>query len=451
MTPRTPRKQPIRRQLFPPTPMSRKALRRIAPTLLGRAASTAAKRMNPYLAAAATAYEGVQAARSYMKKRKVSYPKKKGMTYNMGRKIGRGTRRTTIMDKCAEQGFVQRRQNGTVKTTLRNVLYVAQSTMPVGTVFETAIKALVKRLLVQANLRVKNENEFVVEDQYYNSEIRLQYKVVDGLQVITQTFVVTAATTTFAQLCQAISNWFWSLAGTTGLPTQFLNLRYYVQYGTLANALGLLAEIDLQGVSFTVHTKSALKLQNRTINSTGNNEADDVDNVPIGGKFFEYRSNGTMYRDYNTPSVTTPSMLTTSAYEGVLPIEGNVGGTSFYSDIPLKTQFIGCRTSGNYNLNPGSIRTSTIGSRETYGFSKFVVTCLNKERDPAGNARFNQFWLGKTRLFAFEKQIMAAVADATSAVTVAYEHELDCGVIVNIKRSLHTAPAIVNSTGIPDN
>lgn len=380
------------------------------------------------------------------KKKRMSAPRSiKGQSYTSGRRVRGGSKKGTKFDKISQNGFVSKTQVGAVMTTLRPVGYLAQSTMPRDTVVVTVLKSMVKKLLNEAGLRIKNENETLLDGQYYNSTLEFRYKIRDGNPVASKTFTIDSATT-LATLCDrttagSIGEWLMNQFGEL-LPTQWLTLRYYVEFATFGTARMIQGELDLTAVTVHVQSQSLLKMQNRTINSTGNNEADDVDNVPLDGKWFEYNSNGTIYQDYNTPAADGKSQVMTQKDYGILPTTlASETGTSMYADIPLKSQFIGCKTNGNWSIQPATIRESLISSSLSMNFSKFIQTCC---RAQSYNVQFVQYWIGKTRLFAMEKKIFAASSDAVSQIAVAFDHELTIGAHITERKTNQTAPRVFN-------
>lgn len=79
-------------------------------------------------------------------------------------------------------------------------------------------------------------------------------------------------------------------------------------------------DIDLRRCKFDIYVKSSLKIQNRTVNTDANNEADDVDNVPLYGKQFEGSGNYVLLGDnIVAPSRTIQTNLIQAAFDGSSP------------------------------------------------------------------------------------------------------------------------------------
>lgn len=416
---------------------------------LSRGARLAA-RVNPYVNAAMSAYDigsGVYGAAKSMfgnqtkSKKGAANSKSKGF-------FGNGTSAPNAFDQYAAKGIVRKLEQGDVLSSQRQVVYAAHSTMPQRQVAAGVVASMLKKLINLAGQTVKNNDQILVDGQYYNSEIHLSYKLKDGAVEQTQIFVVTNNVDTLQTVTSAILAWLNSIMQSANLPGQFLYLRYYVQFGTAVNSKLLQAELDLTNVSFEIYSKSALKLQNRTVNSDGNNEADDVDNVPIFGKFFEYKTNGTIYRDYGVPAADGASAITTHPNLGVLAgtLASDVG-TGMYLEVPLPSQFVGCYTHGKAHLDPGEIKTSVITEKITISLQKIMFILFARSNGTGGTGRFEQFWIGKTRLFGFEKMINAVAMSTINEFKLAYEHQLELGFICIHKKINQTAPIIVNSVG----
>lgn len=348
----------------------------------------------------------------------------------------------TKLDIAARQGFVSRREVGDVVSDASNqVVYVAHSTMPQRLVERTLFKSLIKRLMQEAGVAIKNENVSLLGTQYYNSLIRLEYKVKDGAVVAVKEWTLTSASTLLS-VADDMYNTFNGWAGTANLPQQLLRISFFVDFsGVISSAYMLQSTLDLTSARVQIVARSELKVQNRTLNSTGNNQSDNVDNVPIDGKFFEYKTNSTIYRDYATPAASNKQGISTSPDYGTLPkLPVDPTGTSMYDKIPLTSQFIGVKKEGSAHLDPGEIKTSVMTDQTTMTISKLIY--LLYARSSAGlSTGIQQCWIGKTRLFAYEKMINAVAMSETNQFNLAYEHMVEIGVVLKTLKNFHTAPS----------
>lgn len=359
----------------------------------------------------------------------------------------------SIADKCATQGVVRKTETGDVLEDSRRVTYCAHSTMPNITVLQSVIGAMMKKLFKKASMQIKNWDVPLITagDSNSNVFITLKFRRRDGTEIESFTFIVTPTLTTLQFLTESVVTWFQS-TWPSNIPTQFLELSMSGTEVSGILPITPLAKIDLTTAYVHIHSSSHLKIQNRTVTTSANDNSDDVDNVPIYGKSYDYLSNTTMYRDYATNTALSTPPFTTHPIWGVL--RANVlpltDGTKMFDEVPLSTQFVGIKKAQKAHLDPGEIKTSVLKDFKSIGLSKFFQTSMQN----AGNFgpsppefNFKQTWLGKSRLFAFEKMIDAVAATEENRFKLAYEHSLMVGCLFFCKDDYQTAPQVSNYIG----
>ena len=120
-----------------------------------------------------------------------------------------------------------------------------------------------------------------------------------------------------------------------------------------------------------------------------------------------------------------------------------------YQELPDRKAFLGCYAVGKSHLDPGEIKTSSMTSFERMSINKILRVIFGQSLAGAGTAGpQNQVWLGKTRLFGWEKMVNAVAMTATNQFNVAYEHQLEIGCNIIVKRSNYTAPAVLVSAPV---
>jgi hypothetical protein len=441
----TPQRTPkIRRTLFP-TNTAASASRRAAKGAALRAVGRGIAKAVPYVDAAQTLYSAGKYVYNRFKGKKVY----RGATISKSAgRFKRPTKITTLSDRFIGNGIVMKFEHGGVQTSQRQVVYIAHHTLPPFAVGSTVCLAMLKKLFTDAKFHIKNDEELLLNGAYYDGIVRLDYKTKDGNALQSQDFTVTAASTTLESLANAVMLWFQGLF-SSGHSYQMLILRFYMQYGTLTNALDLKSEMDLTNAYVDIFGKSIMKVQNRTVNSTGNDQADDVDNVPLQGRIYEYKSNGTVYRDFNRPTAADVSMITTHNSVGCLPGPGAYSlpsetDTQFYKELPDRTQFVGCYKMAPTSLDPGYIKTSQIVDKINMSFTKLFPLIWGQSQSNANGT--SQFWLGHSQLMGFEKKINAVAMTTENQFNVAYEKQGEVGVIFKVKKSIQTAPVIMPNT-----
>lgn len=439
------------------------AIKRFAPVgvplsyKVGRAAGRIAGKVIPGLSAAATAYDVYSAVRSVMGGKKKTVDSKRSTTKFAGY-VKRPRKRAGVIDMCARNGFVLKSEkayetvssagDASASDPAQQVLYQAHSTMPAQATLYVCISALLKKLFNKAGYNIKNYEDVILDGSSYKLKVRLYYKIKDGDAVATQDQEV-ALTETFAVHVGKWVQWLEGLASTASLPQHFLFLRLYDWFGAV-DAPQLKCALDLASCSFTVHSKSEAKIQNRSVTSSGVS-SENVDNTPLKGRYFDYRTNGTIFRDYNEPSSATVASLTTDRFYGVLPKYqvADLTGTKMYDELPSLKQFVGVKKFGEVRIQPGDFKTSVMLDKTTIGLNKLVNTILAKGYGDTTNKRYNQLWLGKTRLFAFEKELSTVVGTKADGygVKVGFEHQYELGAICNIYESKFSSPRVTISNG----
>lgn len=447
------------------SPTAGRVVRRIGGKLLGKTAMKVvgkmASRAIPYVGGVTQAYRAAQvigrAYKSYRSRRihsGTSSARKtsskysgKGKGATMSKSAGyfnKSLSTYTTTDKCADQGVVYNVENGDVISDTRNVTYLAHSTMPAITVAYVCFGSMFKNLLRKVGLKIKNWDVPLLEQGGYPAIIRMHFKGRDGNTITLQDFPV-SLTKTLSELVIDCHNFFLARSNANTQPQQFLRLQFLYNIAALSSASIVEAELDLTNVSFEIVSDSHFKIQNRTVTSSTKTNADDVDNVPIYGKSFDFKTNSTIYRDYSRPGATGTAAITTQGFYGVLrttPLPSDTD-TKLYEEVPLATQFLGVKHVQSAHLDPGEIKTSVMKDAAKLSLAKLISVIYSNAPNTGFDFNFKQSWIGKTRLFAFEKMIDSVATTTENAFKLAYEHNLCLGAICSHKTNFQTAPQVV--------
>jgi len=402
-----------------------------------------AARTNPYTSAALDAYD---VGKKYFSRGTQTTVRGRSMGAKMSKSAGRfgnPSGKINAVDKHLASGSVYRAEIGYVWTDAVNqVSWVAHSTAPANQVARAAFASLVKKLYKMQSVTIRSHDSLILEGSSYDNQIVIDYKDRDGGAILQHSISIPRATATLNTISNDFLTWANNFrSATSGVPDQYLKIQLYDGFNSVVVTKFVVASLQLSQCRFKFNALSLLKIQNRTINSTGNNEADDVDNVPVDGRFFDYKTNGTTFNDYTTVGAT--SVLTTNADTGVLPISApTTTGTTMYKEIPNYKQFSGCRKAGNAHLDPGEIKTSTLIDSFSYTFPKMMKILFEK---PTTVNLHTQYEIGKSRAFAFEKMINAVAMTATNQFVLAVEHQYTIGCTISVKRDFLTAAFTVNA------
>lgn len=409
-----------------------------------RALASASPAVRSALILGRTAYRGAKTARrlyqQYSDLPNTGRAKRTGATISKSKGFFVvNSTKNNVLSRFQNQGVVYHREHGHVQTDATNsAVYIGHSCCPKRLLLRTCFAAMIKTLCRKAGIKIKNWDEPILKNANIPARIALYYKYVDGSEVNNQEFPM-PVTKTLQGLQIDFMNWLDGFDGTN-FPQSFVRLVYYHDVGTIGSSRLMAFDIDLTNTFFEVYATSHLKVQNRTINSTGNNEVDDVDNVPLYGKIYEMNYNGTIFRDYNQPTSmgSHPPQLRTDPDFGSLTTSVTnqmSAGTSLYSEVAQPQQLIGVYTHGKVHLDPGEIKTSKLVFTKKIQLNKLIS--LYKLKDgPNGKP---EFYFGKTRIIGVEKMINAVAMDSTNAFNLAFEHDMKIGVICTTVENHQTA------------
>nr|QXP07691.1 MAG: putative capsid protein [Arizlama virus] len=168
-----------------------------------------------------------------------------------------------------------------------------------------------------------------------------------------------ASGATFTQTLQAVQNTWETKYDTLPASVVVTNLRFRtLEFRTTdSGTLGLPSmTLDISNAKVSYFVSSRLKLQNRSLNTPGDDDADDVDNVPVN--VVQYSGYGTgcdSKYDYLGVSLMTDG-------DGVM----NLSNPSNLGDAPIAVTFEGVKRTGFSRLQPGQIKTNVIKFNKSY-------------------------------------------------------------------------------------
>lgn len=205
--------------------------------------------------------------------------------------------------------------------------------------------------------------------------------------------------------------------------------------GTANHQLRSLVEMDLRNAKFMIYSKSSLKLQNRSVNTTGNADEEAVDNVPLYGKSYQGKGSGSNAITNDVASLTAAAGgFWCDSASGTL---AKVPTEKWYQEIPQGGHFRMVKYSGKVHLDPGHIKTSTLSSSVTISLNKVYRLLFNQ---PSASARSHEkAIIGEFRFIMLEKMIAAVAGTAENSIKLAFEHNIRMGGYITLKRDYTTA------------
>lgn len=307
---------------------------------------------------------------------------------------------------------------GTYSNT--NCQFIGHITHPVANVLRMAWAAIVKELLFKAGWTLASWDEplNLLED----TQIIVTYKIGSNfVPAQAKPFQATGAFISFNDLVSYFAlptgnnpgsgtTCPWADPSNESRDWQFTRIQFLTTT-TNIDTIFHPAFLDLNECMISTYTKSTLKMQNRSVTVALDNEADDVNNVPVHGKSYSGSGTGAFYS--YIPG-TTASFYGASG-TGVIDTVGvSSNGTE---EPPQPWHFNKIKNCAKVKLDPGELKTSTLIHKQNINFSR-LFNMINP-----WSTTFSKpiRQLGKYRFFAWEKILDC---QASIPVSISFEHNI---------------------------
>lgn len=212
--------------------------------------------------------------------------------------------------------------------------------------------------------------------------------------------------------------------------------------------------VPLNSLTVELHTKSAMKVQNRTVNIVGTeDDADDVDNVPINGYLYNCKGNNFLSKTQRTilkgidsaaigggpntvnndvilfegSTKSTPTFAVGDSYFTTSGISENT--FSKPAEPPKPYQIVNCKKAAKIRINPGGIKTSIVTTKTKTGFS-YMLGILCGDNNGVGD--LVQKYSAKTG-YCNVMHLEKTIGSNASPVAIAAEVQLDIWCSVSAK------------------
>lgn len=319
--------------------------------------------------------------------------------------------------------------------TDQKCVYAEHCTVPVDTVLKYIVYALFKNALLMGGINFTSFEEPRLNRIETGDTFSFTYRTSVTAAPISVGYTVVAGDVTYGNIADNIfitmkANMINVAGGAVGMQSQALLLTFSWLNAGGANK----AELNLQDASMSLMTKSSLKMQNRSVNATDDDESDDVNNVPLHGKAYEGRGNGLVPRDYSSIAVPCGSDFAWGLYAA-----GSVAANSPLAEPPEVYHFQYAKTAGKVSIQPGRIKTSVLNGTLNISLDRFFRLAYSLFTSSVSDT--NQYHsLGKVRLFSLERVIAPFAGEVTPAIELAVEHDFKGWLTVSTKRGKYTAP-----------
>lgn len=359
--------------------------------------------------------------------KKMKYSKYSGKSVASGM-TGTGPR--VPSKKFDTQGVIIKFENGRgTLTDLYNVL-IGHATVNRAQILSAICYALVKNISI---LKLSDFDSFTNEIDYaaVGDTWRLVWRSVAGSDVavatdsLVYTYVAGATQATLAAAVQVF------IDTNFNESSQFVAFNYVPVISTNGNAL-----MDLTNARLNLKIQAALKFQNQSTNSAASTTEDAVDNIPLYGKVYEGKGNGTPALVNGVNAGIARIALMSDQGNGVIAKLGSAASVDLEPMRPATYPAV--KRYGKCMLDPGQIKTSLMISNHAGLLNKMWSQLWPRN---AGVAKYPSN-LGKFRFHVFEK-ILEVNTVPTRNIVVAYENQTDVSCIVSIKKRYVTNQVFV--------
>lgn len=347
-----------------------------------------------------------------------------------GRFVGPFARgRSVRPSKFAKQGFKMRTEAGG-SVSQDKCVYIGHSTGAMSKLSRTFWHSVVRALMARAGHRFSSFKERISPEATVKiGTVRIDYAFnMEGTE--TQSITCNLSVTdTYEILAQTMeTNWITTCGGATSHEAPRLRaVRFIAQADEASGADVHEFKLDMTRSTFTFSVSSNMKIQNRTLASTGAGDTEhqyhsnSVENNPLQGKSYFKVGNGYIFK-WSDDSDNTFKLIADSASSLITGDPDNATLSTALTDVlsrpPSATSFHGVKASGAVRLGPGVIKSSNLKYTKTLSVAQFLKAMIHYYE--ATGVTNELFPMATSRMFAFEKMMHTDDADEPD-MNIGYE------------------------------
>jgi len=206
------------------------------------------------------------------------------------------------------------------------------------------------------------------------------------------------------------------------------NLTKILLYTKQGDNFRLHYQMDLAKEILSVAMSSHMVIQNRTKSASGANNTTEVDAQPLKGPVFEF--------SLGVPKLkaASPDSLNYMRPEGLILVRANQlpgSDPTAYREVPVKSAFQGVVKSGYTRLNPGALKSMTIGC-DVSGYYGNVLFKLRINQEGQIQRAY-----GKSQMVVLEEELNSG---STNLITISYECQHIAGADLTTTKSPNIQP-----------
>lgn len=308
--------------------------------------------------------------------------------------------------------------------TSDNCVYVGHATNPLLQTTQIVMMAFVKAIFRDLGIKIPSM-ESVVDGSVAGDAIVIQYRVNREVATGLTTHTESIFGVTYFAVADALATWMGGLPEQVEFDSCYLNI-------TPATSLFPFRSWNLLNTRIMVTSTSTLKFQNRSVNETGDEDTNDVDNVPLIGRSYSGKGTGT---EWNNGTLGVKPF-----YADRFGLINKDGDTEGMKEPPFGQLFSQVKKSGGISIHPGSIKISKLSHKINLTLNRFHRMFDDHTYGstyPAGS-------MGKFEFYGVEKVIGGLSAQE---IQVALEVNLLIGAVVKLGRPTYTTSVFRATSG----
>jgi len=290
---------------------------------------------------------------------------KSGGFFKTRRKIKRKSRVANMFQNGC---FVTKETGGLLTSDYSR--YIGHASFgPIELVRDMTFLALVKHVLFKSGFVCKDMDDALTAvpgTGVASADIFTMHYKLSHSSIAYLTHSIGVTTKSLKDMGDEWAAWYQSVA-----TTDLVLVSFTYKPDNAANAMSRqVVHLDNAKVNFDI--KSTLKLQNRSVNSTGNDSTDDVDNVPLYGKSYMGKGTGT--------TVVGEHGFDTDLYPFIADRQfGIINHDGIYTrdaePLAPETVLKATRT-GKAKLDPGEIKTDVLSYKGGFNLNTFLTKTI---------------------------------------------------------------------------